>query len=112
MSSCIAILADSLWPATQRLPSNELLRWLDRQFQHGVKLGLVRVSELENDEELLQDMGIYGSHVVGYHTFDHRNGTKCFTLKFSFDEVALAENRWQRLSMHAISYQELLDEVS
>ena len=80
----IAIIADELWPPDERLPSRGLLRWIDRQFQHGIRISLIRKSGLERDRELIQDMGIYGSHVVGYHDFDFRNGTKCFTLTVQF----------------------------
>jgi hypothetical protein len=108
----IAILNNQLWPSGQRLPSTSILRWLDKQHKYGVRLSLVRESSLATERDVIRDMGIYGSHVVGYHDFVGSSRTNRFMLKFSFDEVSIAEERWKRLAIHAISYQEMLDEIS
>ena len=57
----IAIVADSLWPATERFPIEPLHSWLAEQHTHGLSVRLVRLSELEREPDLVLDLGIYGT---------------------------------------------------
>jgi len=105
-----AIIADHLWPANELFPVEPLHTWLDQQHRYGIGLRLVRESVLENDTDLLCDFGIYGSRAVGFQTADPAGRTIRFTLDFNFDKVQQAEVNWNRLTVYATSYRELLEQ--
>jgi hypothetical protein len=67
---------------------------------------------LKSEPNLLADIGIYGSRALGTQELDDECKTIRFTLTFDFDAVAAAEQRWQRLSVYATSYRDLLDHFS
>jgi hypothetical protein len=107
-----AIIADHLWAPDATFPVEPLHDWLDQQHRHGIWLRLVRESALENDTDLLCDLGIYGSRGVGFQTADPAGRTIRFTLDFNFEKVQQAEVNWNRLSLYAIPYEDLLDQQS
>ena len=80
----IAIVADALWPATERRPIEPLQGWLTDQHAHGLSVRLVRLSELEREPDLVLDMGIYGTRAVGIQEQDDQGRTVRFTLSFDF----------------------------
>jgi hypothetical protein len=104
----IAIIPDHLWPAGERVPVEPLHRWLQDQHDHGVCLKLVHESALATESDLVDDFGIYGNRAVGFHQLDDHGRTVSFTLCFDFPELLAAEQRWERLSVYATSYSEIL----
>ena len=105
----IAIVPDHLWPPQERFPVDPVRSWLQTQHQHGIIVKLVRQSSLAEEPDLVTDMGLYGNRAVGQQEIDERGRTVQFTLTFDFPEVLAAEQRWERLSIYAISYAQLLD---
>lgn len=107
----IVILADSLWPTDRELPSERIRQWLHEQHTEGIWIGLIRESMLKKERVLLQDMGIYGSRAVGFQEFDEASQPTRFVIKFDFNEVTNAEDRWKRLRVYSTSYQDFLDQL-
>jgi len=107
----IAILADRLWPKEQLLPSPPLLGWIEEQNANGIWVMLVRESALAADPDLVADFGIYGERAVGHQEIDDHCRTLRFSLDFSPGAVRLARDRWQRLSVFAVSFRRLLDQL-
>ena len=105
----IAIVPDHLWPPQERFPVEPIHSWLQAQHLHSITVKLVRQSSLTEEPDLVTDMGLYGNRAVGQQEIDDRGRTVQFTLTFDFPEVLAAEQRWERLSIYAISYAELLD---
>jgi hypothetical protein len=105
----IVILADDLWPEKELLPVEHIHRWIREQNDHGIWVKMVRQSDLAQEPELIADTGIYGSRAVGVQQLDEQCRTVRFILTFDFNKVAKAEERWNRLSVYATSYQDLLD---
>ena len=95
-----------------RCPKAPISEWIHEQHTQGIRIKLVRQSALEAENDLVSDMGIYGSRAVGTQELDGRCRTVRFTLTFDFDTVAAAEERWRRLSVYAVSYRDLLDHFS
>lgn len=107
----IVILADSLWPTDRDLPSERIRQWIHEQHSEGIWIGLIRESMLTKERDLLQDVGIYGSRAVGFQEFDEASKPARFVIKFDFDEVTSAEDRWKRLRVYSTSYQDFLDQL-
>ncbi len=103
-----AIVADHLWPESELFPVEPLHTWLDQQHRYGIWVRLVRESSLENDTDLLTDLGIYGSRGVGFQTADPAGRTIRFRLDFNFERVQEAERKWNRLGVYSTSYSDLL----
>jgi hypothetical protein len=106
----IVLVADALWPMRDRLPVEPIHSWLCTQSQHGIKLKLIRQSVLDSEPDLVADLGIYGNRAVGHQEIDERGRTVRFTLAFDLMELLAAEERWRRLSLYAVSLQEILDQ--
>lgn len=107
----VVILADRLWPRGQTVPSADVLPWIEEQHNHGLWITLVRESELAREPDLLADFGIYGDRAVGVQELDDQSHTLRFTLEFSTQAVRLAEDRWRRVSLYAVSLRSLLDQL-
>lgn len=105
----IAIVPDHLWPPHERFPVEPIHSWLHAQHQHNIIVKLVRASAVADELDLIADMGIYGNRAVGQQEVDDRGRTVHFTLTFDCAEILAAEQRWERLSIYALSYAELLD---
>ena len=105
----IVVIADDLWPASEHFPLEPVREWIETQHNHGMWIKLVRRSEIANEPQLIVDLGIYGNRAVGVQELDERGRTVRFTLSFDFEKVLSAEQRWDRLTMYATSYRDLLD---
>ena len=107
----IVVIADELWPQTQDLPVEELRQWIHEQSVHGIWIRLVRLSDLRNEPDLIRDFGIYGQLAVGMQELAEDNLTTLrFTLTFDMQTIRDAEQQWEKLSVYAISYKELLNQ--
>ncbi len=107
----IVVIADELWPQTQDLPVEELRQWIHEQSVHGIWIRLVRLSDLRNESDLIRDFGIYGQLAVGMQELAEDNLTTLrFTLTFDMQTIRDAEQQWEKLSVYAISYKELLNQ--
>ena len=104
----ILILNDFFWPAAARQPTADVCRWIDEQYDRGTWIGLVRESDLDAESDLLCDIGIYGSRATGTLELDSQCRTTRFTFDFSPDGIRLAEDRWKRLALYAVSYANVL----
>ena len=62
------------------------------------------------DDDLLVDMGVYGSHAVGHQLTSETEGTSKFVLQFDFDAVAGAEVIWKRLCAYAKDCKEIREQ--
>ena len=105
----IHILSDAVWPIEASLPSPEIRPWLDEQRQRGIHVSLVRESDLVEEPDLLCDFAIYGDRATGVQELDERARTLRFTLHFDQASRRNALDRWERLSLYAESYGDLLD---
>jgi len=104
------ILADFFWPTGALLPAKSVCRWIEQQHKQGIIVRLVRESEIADEQELLCDFGIYGNRAMGLLQLDEQCRTTRFTLDFDMRSVQLAEERWRRLLLFAISFRDLLDQ--
>jgi hypothetical protein len=105
----IAIIADALWPVGALWPDGLVHHWLREQHARGIGIKFVRESALKNEPELIADIGIYGARAVGVQELDDQCRTVRFMLTFDFDQVRAAEERWQRLSVYAESFENYVD---
>jgi hypothetical protein len=105
----VVILPDDLWPAGALLPLRGILPWIKEQHDHGVRVSLVRESEVARETDLLADIGIYGSRAVGVQELDEHSRTLRFTLHIDTQTVRGAEDRWRRLALYAVPFQTLRD---
>lgn len=105
----ILILCDFFWPFGAERPAADICDWIDEQYFRGMWIGLVRESALESEPELLCDFGIYGNRATGLLELDEQCRTTRFTFDFSPEALRLAEERWKRLALYAIPYENLLD---
>jgi hypothetical protein len=105
----IFILPRELWPAGQLLPSESVMPWIMDQHNHRVWVMLCLESEIESEPDLPLDFGIYGDLAVGTQSLDEECRTREFLLEFNVEAVKLAEDRWQRLKLHATPLRSLLD---
>jgi hypothetical protein len=106
----ILILRDDLWPKGSILPTAEILAWIEDQHNHGLRIRLVRESELVGEPDLLADVGIYGERACGVQELDERCRTVRFVLYFDAQAIRLAKDRWQRLALYATPLRKLLDQ--
>lgn len=107
----VIILRDELWPKDELLPTGEILPWIEEQNNHGLRIYLVRESELAHEGDLLVDVGIYGDRALGVQELDERSRTLRFVLYFAPQEVRLAKDKWQRLLVYATRLIDLLDQI-
>jgi hypothetical protein len=105
----IVVLPDALWPGEGALPAGTVWPWLKEQHDHGLHLVLVRESAIAGEPDLLADFGIYGDRAVGTLETDERSRPVRFTLSFDPQAVRLADDRWRRLSIFGVPFQNLLE---
>ena len=105
----IIIISDVLWPANDVKPVGSVVKWIQAHRQHNIPINIIRETALVNDQDLLVDFGIYGSHALGKQIFDEHNRTSQFILQFDFTAVAEADRNWERLLAYSITSQQLLD---
>ena len=101
------LIDDFFWPPSMSVPAQEILQWIQTQDRHGIEVGLVRLSDLDVEPELVCDLGIYGDQAVGRQTTDSEGRTTRFEICFSPEKVALARQQWSQLSLYAVSLEEL-----
>ena len=106
------ILNDFFWPPAAHLPAKTVCRWIEEQHKRGILIRLLRESAIEEESELLCDMGIYGDRATGTLELDDQCRSVQFTLDFDRRSVRLAEERWQRLELFAKSFREVLDQAA
>jgi hypothetical protein len=104
----VIILRDDLWPEGSRLPLPAVLPWIEEQHNHGLRISLTRASEVAREPDLLADIGLYGTRAVGVQELDEGSRTLRFTLDLDPQAMSVAEERWRRLSLYAVSFQSLL----
>jgi hypothetical protein len=104
----IVILGSVVWDAEDILPAGEIKTWLDEQRERGIKLSLVRESEIGGEVDLLFDFGIYGDRATGVQELDEQSRTLRFILFFDKQSIKLAQDRWARLSLYATPYTDLI----
>lgn len=105
----IVILPDHLWPRGAAVPTAAIFPWIEEQHAHGLRVYLVRESDLDDEPDGPADFGIYGDRAVGTQELDERSRTVRFTLAFDRQAIRLAADRWDRLKIYAISVRDLLD---
>jgi len=106
----IVIVADHLWPTSERLPYESVADWIFEQHNHGIWVELVRASQLELESELLADVGIYGTKAIGRQELDTKSRTMQFSLSFNQNDVEQGIQNWKRLKMYSRSVRKLLDQ--
>ncbi len=104
----IAIIADDLWPLDSPIPVEPIHRWLKEQHKHGIKIRAARLSSLATESDLVVDSGIYGFRARGVQQIDADGRTIQFSLSFDFKHVLAAEAKWERLSIYATPFEELV----
>ena len=104
----IAILGSALWGPGEILPVPEVRGWIDEQHGRGIRLFLVRESEIGGEVDLLCDFGIYGDRATGIQELDEQSRTLRFILLFDKQSIKLAQDRWARLSLYATPYADLV----
>ena len=97
----IIVVADHLWAEHECLPVDAVIRWARNQHANGIKISLVRESEIRCEQDLCVDFGIYDDLAVGVQELDDRCRTMKFLLFFDEHDVATAKDRWKRLSLYA-----------
>jgi hypothetical protein len=108
----MVILPDHLWRARAMLPAPEILPWIEKQHDHGLRVTLVRESEAAREPDLLADVGIYGTWAVGLQELDEHSRTLRFTLHIDPQAVRAAEDRWRRLALYAVPFENLRDQIA
>lgn len=104
-----AIIADSLWPKSQKFPVAPIHKWLERQNRCGIYLQILRESDIAHEPDLKADFGIYGKSAVGTQFADAAGRTIRFILDFDFKRVKEAEQNWMRLEAYSTPYVFVLD---
>jgi hypothetical protein len=107
----ILILRDDLWPKKDILPKADILPWIEEQHDNGLRIRLVRESDVAGEPDLLADIGIYGTRAFGVQELDERCRTVRFVLQFDPQAVRLAKDRWQRLTLYTTPLRNLLDQA-
>ncbi|MCA9216524.1 MAG: hypothetical protein KDB27_25820 [Planctomycetales bacterium] len=104
----IFIIDDFLWPPKATLPSKHLYTWIVEQYGKGIQVGLLRLSDLDGDRELMRDFGIYGTTAAGYQTTDEIGQTVQFEMHFGPNHVRHAEDRWKRISLYSRPFETII----
>jgi len=107
----IVIIRDDLWPRGQALPAAEVLAWVEEQHNNGIRIRLVRESDVAGEPDLLSDIGVYGNRAFGVQELDDRCRTIRFVLHFDPQAARLARDRWERLAVYTTPLRNLLDQA-
>jgi hypothetical protein len=106
----IIIIGWNLWPPHVRVPLPRVTEWIEEQHYRGISVSLIREADLVNEQELLRDFGIYGERATGEQEIDEESRTVRFVLSFDQPSILLARDRWDRLMLFTIRYENLLDQ--
>ena len=104
------IIDEFFWPRASRTPSKQLFHWILEQYQRGIEVSLVRLTDLDDEPLLVCDIGIYGQSAVGQQQTDFEGKTTRFELCFGATALQQAEQRWQQLMVYAQPFSALIDE--
>ena len=74
-------------------------------------MSLVRESDLSKEQDLLRDFAVYGDRATGTQELDEQSHTLRFILAFDEQSIRQALDRWERLKLFAISFQDLMDHL-
>jgi hypothetical protein len=107
----IVILRDDLWPEGSRLPLVAIRPWIQQQHENGIVVSLIREGDIAGEPELVADFGLYGDRAVGTQEIDEGARTLRFVLEFDQASLRLARERWDRLSLYALPYADLVDRI-
>jgi hypothetical protein len=105
----IVILRDDLWPEASKLPSAAIRHWIQQQHENAILVSLIREGEITGESHLAADFGLYGDKAVGTQEIDEEGRTVCFALEFDETSLRLAREWWDRLSLYALPYGDLVD---
>ena len=92
------------------MPSPEIRSWIEEQHNRGINVSIVREADIATEPDLATDFAIYGDRATGTQEIDEQSRTLRFILSFDPQTIRLARNRWQRLSIYAIRFGDLLDQ--
>ena len=90
------------------VPVPEVRAWINEQHERGIKVSLVRESDIAGEADLMCDFGIYGDRATGIQEMDEQSRTLRFILLFDKQSIKLAQDRWARLSLYATRYADLV----
>jgi len=107
----IHILPDTLWPFESPVPSAEILPWLQEQHGRGIAVHVVREADLAEEASLIRDFAIYGDRASATQELDDRSRTVRFELSFDRQRTCVALDHWDRLSLFATPWQEIVDQM-
>lgn len=68
----------------------------------------MRLSDLDEEPDLVADFGIYGDDAVGRQVVDFEGKTQKFQIHFDEDHLREAEERWDRLLLYSVLLDDLL----
>lgn len=105
----IVILREDLWPAGARLPLPPIRPWIRQQHEGGIVVSLIREGDIAAEPDLAADFGLYGDRAVGIQEIDEEARTVRFVLEFGEASLRLARAWWDRLSLYALPYSDLVD---
>ena len=71
-------------------------------------MSLVRLADLQQEPDLICDMGIYGEDAVGFQQTDFEGKTVKFQLRFDPNSIHQAEQRWNQLLLFATPLEDLI----
>jgi hypothetical protein len=104
------IIDEFFWPRASKTPSKQLFHWILGQYQRGIEVSVLRLSDLDEEPSLVCDIGIYGRSAVGQQQTDFEGRTTRFELSFAANALQHAEQRWQRLLVYAQPFSKLIDD--
>ena len=105
----ILILPQALWRIGEAAPSAVVQIWMEEQHYRGIRMFLVRESDLKSERDLISDFGIYGNRAVGEHEIDEFGRTARFRLSFGEAAIRRAQEKWERLSVFSVPCSEVID---
>ena len=104
------IVDEFFWPRASKTPSKQLFHWILAQYQRGIEVSVLRLTDLDEEPSLVCDIGIYGQNAVGQQQTDFEGRTTRFELSFAATALQQAEQRWQELLVYAQPFSQLLDD--
>lgn len=103
------IIDEFFWPRASKTPSKQLFHWILGQYQRGIEVSVLRLTDLDDEPSLVCDIGIYGQSAVGQQQTDFEGRTTRFELSFATNDLQQAEQRWQQLLVYAQPFSKLID---
>jgi len=104
------IIDEFFWPRASKTPSKQLFHWILAQYQRGIEVSVLRLTDLDEEPSLVCDIGIYGQSAVGQQQTDLEGRTTRFELSFATNDMQQAEQRWQQLLVYAQPFSQSIDD--